>query len=240
MKYILTICIAFIFNQVLNSQTVILEREEDGVLDSTYNSIFDEDEPGRNTFIAYTTFGIGFPVSPSVPGAEIHAIRSLQINYGAVALFPLSKYFAPGFDLTYNYYAYSLKQEEGKTLPVAYNENESEKINLNCIQGGPVLRITYMPKDSKQGNYIDLSTDIVWVAGRNHFTRNENQDGSITEILTRKLDYTNTFQYIAKVRLGFGPVAIFGSYRLTDVFKETYLFPELPNVNAGIEILIGG
>lgn len=235
MRYITGIIICLSFCK-LQAQTVILERTEDGVMDSTFSTVFSEDENKkwqRNDII-----GIGFPVTQSDAGGKIENGSSDQLTYGFMYLYKPVKFFGAGFDLTYNFYNYRLAQDTDKILPVGYAGNDIETIRLNCLQAGPMIRINFMPKQNRLGNYLDLGADAVWVMGSNHRTINENEDGSQVKIKTSKLDYTERFQYILNARLGFGPVALYGSYRLTNVFKEEFNYPELPNVNIGIELLM--
>ncbi|MBC8045224.1 MAG: hypothetical protein H7Y00_00360 [Fimbriimonadaceae bacterium] len=218
------------------AQTVILEREEDFVMDSTFSTIFEEE--AEKKWITPSVNGFGFPVTQSEAGGEIENGNSIQIVLGSATMYKFNKYIAGGVNGTYNFYNYRLKQDAEKILPNPYAGNNKETLRLNCLQYGPVIRINFTPDKSKKNIMLDLGADMVWVMGSNHLTWNENEDGSLIKVKTRKLAYTETFQYLSYARICYGAFALYGSYRFTNVFKEEYNYPELPNVNVGIAFLM--
>lgn len=224
--------IGFIF---LPAQTVLLEREEDGKMDSVFSNIF---EKGEDDWMSISISGIAFPVSQSNAGAEIEVGPSLQLTTGSASLYQFNNVYALGFGYTYNFYNYRLIQEPGKILPNPYSENDKETFRLNCLQVGPAMRFTLTPNREKRQYFLDLGADVVWVMGSNHRTWNENEDGSLVKIKTRKLQYTEPFQYLAYARIGLGMFSFYGSYRFSDVFKPEYGYPELPNINIGFQLTI--
>jgi hypothetical protein len=46
----------------------------------------------------------------------------------------------------------------------------------------------------------------------------------------------NHFHVVAIAKFGVGHFAVYGAYRLNDLFKAKYNYPELPPLTAGIEI----
>ncbi|MFN0274441.1 MAG: hypothetical protein ACKVPJ_01750 [Chitinophagales bacterium] len=217
---------------VSTAQTVILEREEDGIMDTSFTTIFEEE--AEKKIINPSINGLGFPVTQSEPGAEIENGTSIQLIFGSATLYKFNRILAGGINGTYNFYNYRLAQNPEKVFPIVYAESNKETFRLNCLQFGPAFNINFTPNRTSKTVSLDIGSDAVWVMGSNHRTWNENEDGSITKVKTRKLDYVRTFHYISYARIGLGAVALYCSYRMTDVFTEESLFPELPNVNAGI------
>ncbi|MBC8173413.1 MAG: outer membrane beta-barrel protein [Chitinophagales bacterium] len=236
MKYPATIFLSIFYFFSVRSQTVLLEREEDGIMDSTFSSMFDEEK--NSSWITNSVYGIGFPVTQSVAGGEIENEHSIQLALGSVNMYQIADFFALGIGVTYNFYNYRLEQSPEKILPNAYAENNKETIRLNCLQFGPAMRINFTPRKYSKAVMLDLGADVVWVMGSNHKTWNENADGSEIKISTRKLPYTEKFQYMGYARFGIGAIALYGSYRLTDVFKEAYNYPELPALNIGVAFIL--
>jgi hypothetical protein len=233
MKYLSTLLLTICITHV-SAQTVLLEREEDGVMDSTIVSIFEEEE--SKALLLLNNYSLSFPVTQSEPGAAIHNGKSLQFSLGSGYLFKIANVLAAGLSISYNYYNYNIKQDDEKVFPFPFSENKKETFRLHCIQYGPSLRIDFMPERRRAEHTLDLGADMVWVPWRNHKTWNENEDGSEVEVFTRKLPYTETFHYMAYARYVVGIVGIYASYRLTDVFKPEYAYPELPLLNIGIAL----
>lgn len=230
------VCILFLLLSFYStySQTVILEREEDGEMDTAFNSIFQKEEV-KWMFPVYFNYTIA--ATQSDAGAEIRNFLSCEFGLGFLPLYSLNEYFAAGFDLAYHYSTFELKQDADKLIPTPYAENERESFRFYTLQLGPALKITYQPSDDKLGKYIILQGDAVWLAGSHHFTKNENEDGSVTEVLTKKLQYTTPFYYTASARIGFGAVSVFGNYRFTDIFNTEYAYPELAKLRLGVSFV---
>jgi hypothetical protein len=220
----------------IHAQTVILEREEDGVMDTSFTTIFEEEADKK--WMTPVFFDFSFPLLQSEEGAEIRNLLSGTTGFGFMPMYKCNKYFAAGFDIAYYYTTYELQQDSGKIVPSPYYENERESFRFYTLQAGPALHITYQPSEYKLGKFINITGDAVWLAGRHHYTSNENEDGSITEVLTRKLQYTHPFYLTAQVRFGFGAFSVFGNYRFTDIFKTEYAYPELARLFIGVSLLV--
>jgi hypothetical protein len=93
--------------------------------------------------------------------------------------------------------------------------------------------------DPSRGNYIGKYFDIgisgEWDISISSFTEDK-FDHTTISTRTRSLPYTNNLNASLHGRLGMGHIAIYSSYRIGNLFKESYSYPELPRLIIGIEL----
>ena len=95
------------------------------------------------------------------------------------------------------------------------------------------------------GNYLDLAGYGEWGFNIKHKTRDEHTianaaGASQTQTTNTGLLYTEAINYGVLARIGFNKIGVYGKYRVSDLFKPSYLFPELPRITVGLELAVGG
>src|SRR6185369_1637111 len=94
----------------------------------------------------------------------------------------------------------------------------------------------------KRGNYLgyyfDLGIRGEWDHSIRHIIKNKLPDGSYARSSIKALPYVNRFNYHVVGRIGLNKILIYAAYRLSDLFKSKYDYPELPRLTTGIEISI--
>src|SRR5205085_8212921 len=85
------------------------------------------------------------------------------------------------------------------------------------------------------GTYIDIGAIGYWDYSVKEISKNKLPDGSISRTSVKDLDYTNDFSAKIYSRVGFSHFALYGSYRITDLFKTSSDFPDLPRMLFGFE-----
>ena len=86
------------------------------------------------------------------------------------------------------------------------------------------------------GTFLDLGIVGNWHLGTHEFTENKLSNGTTVTKSISDLDYVKKLSSSAYVRIGFSHVSVYGSYRLTDLFKDAYKYPDLPRLVIGIEL----
>jgi len=230
MKKHLLIFLLFIISIVGFSQTVLFERK---VTDTTLGT---HGENLRN----YSHFYIGFGFiagQPDSAGSNILMGKSSNFVFGYRYKLKICKFYAIGYDLAFNTYAFGLKQEKEKSLPDTILHGK-ESFSYSTLGLSPYMRFNYGRRGNRIGNFIDLGAYGDWKFSARTFTRDKLDNGNIVKVTTRKLKYLNPFNYGALARIGFGRYVIYGYYRLSDIFKtsDTYKFSELPRITVGVQI----
>lgn len=180
---------------------------------------------------------------PESEGAEVIQGRSTQIEFGYRYKRRVNQTLAWGYEIWFNRRNYLLKQDSSKTFPDNIL-HKKEKFQLNTFRGGLYTRINLNRyRGEFLGTYLDIGGYGEWAFSTRHVTVDKNDvattvGGSRTKSVNQNLVYMESFNYGIRARLGQNKVALFGDYRLSDMFDTgaANLAPEMPRLTVGFEI----
>lgn len=232
-KTLIILALAFITTSLFG-QEILLEQ------DLETDTLEDKRGPNLKNF-SHMYFGYGFVVGPAeATGSEVAYGKSTDFNVGFRYKRRISNLYALGFDLAYGVTSFNLKQQQGKLLPDTIL-HESEKINFNHFGLMIYNRFNFGKRGNVLGNYIDLAAygnyefSVKHIYTERHLKPNA-ANANITKVVNRQLTYTNPFNYGVQARLGFNRYVFYGSYRLSELFKSEFIYPELPRLIIGLQI----
>lgn len=163
--------------------------------------------------------------------------KSSSFQVGLLFKWRMSKWLELGFDFSYHYAAFHLKQDSSKIIPNSLL-HDKEKMIFNDLLLSPFLRIKLKNIYHSTGTFLDLGAFAGYTYRSVHYTLDYalSKHSHRTKIKNIRLDYTQDYCYGLMARLGFNRVVFYGKYRLSDLFIEDYAYPELPRIEAGIMI----
>lgn len=220
---------------IISSQTVLLEKN---VKDNAYSL---SKGPNMKKF-SHIYFAYEFYASnPDNKGAEIIYGLSTCINIGYRFKFKIVEFYSIGFNANYNFQKYVIKQEAEKIFPNS-NLHDKEKIRFNNAGIEFYNRINAGKRGNTIGKYLDIGLYGKWAFAINHFIKDkvvdENNKAELVITKYSNLMYTERLLYGFSARLGINRLAISAEYRLSDLFKKEYHFPELPRFSIGLELAL--
>jgi hypothetical protein len=183
-------------------------------------------------------FGYGLFADQSETGAAINHGKTNSFQLGLRYKRQLNSTFAFGYDTYWMKNNFNLKQNTDKSLPNNVL-NDSEKLVFNNLGLELYLRINFVKRDMKMGNFLDLGAFGDWTYRTKHVTINDFEDDLLSgkEIITyRQLKYPQTFNYGVRGRIGFNRYVITGEYRFSNLFKDDFDLPELARLQIGLQI----
>ena len=182
---------------------------------------------------------VGLLTSHDMPGARIIYGSSVNLAFGVRKKYKISPLYSLGFEIEQQYTDYKLKQEKGKIFPDTILNNISGRLDYNSLCGGFYNRFNF---DTRRGNFLGAFLDI-GILGEWHYSiksisKNKQIDGTILKSVVRNLPYLNNLESKLFVRIGFSHCSLFCSYRITELFKTSSNFPELPRLITGLEFAV--
>lgn len=171
-------------------------------------------------------------------GAEINTWKSTGFLLGMRYKRKLSNTFSLGYDLSMQNNHFNIKQNSDKMVPNT-DLNDREKLIFNNLGLEIYFRVNLTSREQKMGTYIDLGGYGNWSYRIRHETRNEASESDLHErmiVTNQKLKYTEPLHAGLRGRLGINRLALMAEYRLTNLFKTDYLFPELPKIQLSLQL----
>ena len=216
------------FTRPASAQTMLLH------VDRAVDSLPQRTGPNLSRF-SHLYVQAGFVAGPDEAGARIKYGNSMDFAIGFRKKYKLGSLYSFGWELELRGMNYRLVQDSGKVVPNNFL-NDRERLSLSVVQLGVYQRINFDPlRGNHMGTYLDLGVSAGYQVLQNN-VRNKLPDGSVVNASITKVPYDNNFGAMLNARIGRGHVALYGSWRLTDVFKSSYDFPELPRLTVGLEI----
>ncbi|MGD0711240.1 MAG: hypothetical protein ABR968_08645 [Bacteroidales bacterium] len=210
------------------SQTVLMHQDVN-------DTALGRHGPNLRNF-SHVYIGLGFILGkPDSAGSSIRQGRSTDFVLGYRYKFRISNFFAIGYDIDFNSYSYSLKQSAGKTLPNDTLHNK-EQMNFDDLGLSGYMRFNYGKRGNRVGNFVDIGVFGNWGFLATHFTKDKKQNGNIVKTTVSHLSYINSINYGVTARVGFGRYVFFANYRLSDLFKTSYHYSELPRLTVGVQL----
>jgi len=191
-------------------------------------------------------FGTGLVIANS-PDLEINSLRSGYFTFGYRQKFKLLTFYSIGYEVGYDAMHFNIKQTEDKIIP---NEQLHDKEKLRFHSGNLLLfnRLNFGKRGNVIGRFIDFGGYIKYVFSTSHYMKDKIQGSTspsepavhaeIRIVKNTRLDYMQPYTYGVFGRAGINWFAVKVTYRMSDLFKEKYDWPELPRVFVGFELTI--
>ncbi len=181
----------------------------------------------------YMTYG--FMADKGEKGADIKYGNSSHFDIGYRYKLRVSNHYAVGTDFWWSTSSYNLKQSKTKVLPDTLL-NDKEALRFNNLSLGLYNRLNFGKRGNHVGNFLDFGAFGQFTYSLVHYTRNNMPNGNIVETYTKKLKYYNPLGWGLIARIGFNRYIITASYRMYDLFKSSYNYPELSRLTIGAQI----
>lgn len=177
---------------------------------------------------------------PDGPGADIVYGRSLLGTCGFRYKRKICELWSTGGDLSFITWNYALRQTKYKILPNNILHNK-ERLSLGALDLAWYNRLCFGRNGSRNHGYLDIGIFGGYFITRQHFTRDKldtadvNNAGQV-DVTNRRLIYPVNWCYGLQARIGISRFMITATYRLSDLFKKEFLYPELPKLSVGLQM----
>ncbi len=183
-------------------------------------------------------FRLGLVEGSDKPGARIVYGKSTDFAFGFRKRYKISSLYSLGFETEFQSRSYKFKQTAEKFFPDTMI-NKSQSLNYGNLGLGFFNRFNFDPhRGNFLGTFLDLGIVGSWHFGTHEAAENKLSNGTTETKMITDLDYVKKLSASAYARVGFSHVSIYGSYRLTDLFKNTHKYPDLPRLVVGIELSV--
>jgi hypothetical protein len=210
------------------SQTVLMHQD-------AKDTVLGKHGPNLKNF-SHFYVGIGFIAGkPDSAGSDIKAGKSVNVVLGYRYKLKISNFYAIGYDIAYNSYSFSLEQDSKKITPDTVL-HKKEKLNFGNLGLSPYMRFNYGRRGNHIGKFIDLGAYGDWTFIASDISKDKKSNGNLVKTKISHLNYYNATNYGVLVRIGFNRYVFYGNYRLSNIFKSSYNYPELPRIIIGLQI----
>jgi hypothetical protein len=228
----------FAVSSSLSAQTVLLKRET--VRDTV------ERKFGKNRKIYVGLFfGYGFVAGKETPGLPIQYGNSSELVVGIWGKRKLNSHFSIVPELAFRTQWFRIAQNNTKSVPDSFHY-ELERYTFPTFNANAYIRYNFKAhKGNHFGTYLDIGAGInlpVWERHR-RVIDDKNTKNEVV-VIRKNLQYIEPIQVTANVRLGYKRWSVYGTYRLTDIFKQDKgkeIFNQtidLPPVMVGIMMML--
>lgn len=230
-KIILVVLIQVIAIQKNFSQTVLLE--EDRSLDTISQTFGPNLKHYSQAFLAMgSIFGESGKELPVMNGV------SYEFRAGIRTKRKVSPVYSYGYDFFYRAVNYYIEQNDEKKNPDTI-EHKSQKYNFFSFGLGFYNRFNFDPhRGNFLGTYIDAGITGEWDFRARTVTRDVLPGDEKIKVILKNFDYVNAFSSRIFLRGGKSRFLVYGSYRITDHFKTSSGYREMPRFIAGVELNI--
>ena len=181
-------------------------------------------------------FRFGFIEGKDKPGARIIFGKSTDFAFGFRKRYKISSLYSLGFETELQARNYKFKQTVEKTFPDTII-SKSQSLNYVNLGLGFFNRFNFDPhRGNFLGTFLDIGIVGSWHFSTHEFSENKLSNGTTETKMIGDLAYVKKLSASVYTRIGFSHVSIFSSYRLTELFKETNKYPDLPRLVLGIEL----
>ena len=190
--------------------------------------------------------GTGMIVGGS-PELEINNLRSGYFSAGFRQKFKVLSFYSAGYEIGYNALRFNIKQTEDKMIPNNIL-HDKEKLRFHDFYLMLFNRLNFGKRGNVIGRFIDFGGYVDYVFSSSHYTKDRIEESAfssepdvyadVTVVKHSKLDYVRPFGYGVFARAGINWFAVKVTYRVSELFREKYDWPELPRVYIGIELTI--
>ncbi len=225
-KYLFLVSLLFSVAS-LSAQRVMIAKEPPKNHDTEYGM--------NRKHYSHGFLGLHFIIGPSEnSGADIHYGRSRSIEYGYRYKRRFNDTFSIGSEIIARRHAFHIKQTENKEVPDNIIK-DSEKLVFLDAGLGLFKRVNFGQRGNYIGRFLDVGAYASWVFHTRHVYFLE-EGGLRTRVRVTGMNYPAGFAYGLNARLGLNNLVIKASYQMSDHFKDSSGFPELPKYSIGLEI----
>lgn len=218
----------------VQAQEVLLENETE--------DLYDVPKTGKNRqkySHFYGSYGAHVQIEPT-EGLKTNPLLSYQFQLGFRQKFKISGFYAMGFDYAITWDRYRIVQDDANIFPDNVT-HKKEMFGQNALKLGYYNRFNF---DFKRGDHIGKYLDLgiwgnwVFVSKYVQWDEYENAVNGATRSKTtfRGINFDEPFQWGVQARLGFNRYVLFGSYRMSETFKEAYKDLDPGRLLIGIEL----
>ncbi len=213
--------------QTTNAQTVVLQRTTENTKPSNRGPNL------KKHTQAYLTLGLA--ASPDHAGAEIVYGSSAEMSFGLRSKYKIGSVFSFGWNLGIEYTDFKLRQIERKTLP-SPTLFKVQRLDFSYVRLGFFNRFNIDPsRGNVIGKFLELGLNGKYAYSVSEIQKYNTTNGNArTEISSLK--YVQRWHGDVYAQIGSGHLSLWATWRLTDLFKPNYNYPDLPRLTAGIEI----
>jgi len=187
--------------------------------------------------------GFGFIVGASDDDMPVKYGNSVEFPIGLRYKYRLNQRFSVGADLGFRVQWYRLKQDSSKKLPTPV-QYDRELFNPGYVELHPYLRINL---DKHRGNvigkFIDLGAGLSIPVQKRYVQEYKEEPNGFRVLKTyRRLDFYESLQAHAYMRVGVKWFIVYAHYRLTPMFDESKMksyfggAAQLPNLSMGVQV----
>lgn len=234
-KLILFLIIASAFlNTLCSAQNVLFKQEV------TLDTVIPKKGPNYRSFDHYY-IGYGFIFDTQHFGAlETVMGSSTQFVFGFRHKTKINNHYAIGYDISYNSTGYSIKQSPTKSFPTSVNY-KSEKLLMRNFRLELYNRINFGKRGNKVGKFMDIGAFGEYGFANALIVRDKlpatNAFGaSKVKMVNKNPNYVNKLNYGVTARIANNRVAIYATYRLSEMFLASYSYPETANLIVGVQV----
>ena len=190
--------------------------------------------------------GTGFIFSQSGENEiPVKNFSSKYSTFGYRQKFKIFSFYSVGFEAEYNLRQFNLKQSADKLFPDTVI-HDKEKIKLHSAELAFYNRFNFDKRGNVIGKYIDIGAFIYYSFSTIHYTKDNFTDSEeeidpeshakVRIVKYSRLDYIEPFGYGVYAKAGIDWFAIKVTYRISDIFKDSYNWNELPGLSVGFEV----
>lgn len=195
--------------------------------------------PNKKHYTHFTIFA-GQILGASSDSLPAQYFGSGSFGFGFRYKNKITKWWAHGIDLAYNYQSFRIKQNDEKSFRTS-EKYKKEAVNQHQLQSAYFWRFRIGQAGNYVGNYIDVGGFGSWTFANNHKWVQQKDTPNVKRIVTnnRQVNYLESIEYGVIGRVGFNKFSIYGKYRLSEIVKsQSSVQPKLPAIVVGMEIKI--
>ena len=151
----------------------------------------------------------------------------------------INNIYSLGWIINCNLKSFDIKQNALKIFPTNII-SEKEKLLTRNLALGLYNRFNFGKRGNYIGNFIDVGANFEWnfyptfvINNKNIF--NASLSGNTKQIQSN-LKFNNASNYCIAAALGFNKYVIYSTYRLSNIFRNSFNFPELPRFIVGLQL----
>ena len=213
------------------------------VLDNAPQELYKElrGPASKHYFHPYISFGM-IPDMGENSRTQINTLLSNEYSVGLRYKRKVLSFYQIGLDLSGRFLQYRIKAAgaaPGEQNPFhEFWDDGKQNLRTNSL-GLEFYNRLRAGKGNNLGYYIDIGIRGDWNYMNKHvirsrYDKSENFAGRVKNV-NRKLAYMEATSLSVSGRIGLKKTIFYGSYRLTDLFKDNYPIPELPVMIFGVQ-----
>lgn len=228
-KTIIILSLLFLISANIKSQEVVLEEN---VLKDSIKSNY-----GRNLkHFAHFYLGYGFVIGETNNNkGEVLQGKNNNFEFGLRYKYKISNFYSLGSGVSYNIYSYSIKQSTENIMPDRLLHN-TETLRAYTLSLNVYNRFNYGRRGNFIGKFVDIGIYGDWCFTNRHLYKDKLGSGITSRTAVSGLRFYEPFYYGVYGNIGFNRVVLTCKYRMTDIFKPKYDYPQMPPLTIGLQL----